>query len=191
MTYKKIKLWREPDENGDFAPLTERQIERLHQRSFNYCVWTLGKSAKTVKQLRDKMKKKNCPEDIMDATIAKLESYNYVNDEEFSRTFIVSRRLSGWGDRKISMELTFRGVDPELVRGIFEAEEEQLDEDDETEYDRAYRYAERKVRTLPSKLDRRKKIDRTVGAMARRGFSPGIAYGIANELIAEDEQEND
>lgn len=186
MAYGKIKLWQEPDENGDFTPLTEKQKLRLADRSFNYCVWSLGKSAKTVKQLTDKMKQKNCPEDIMDATIARLMEYNYVNDDEFTKSFVESRRTMGWGDRKISMELNKRGIPQELSREVIE---EPREEHEETEYERAYRFAEKKVRSLNSTLDKRKKVERIVSAMVRRGFPMGICFEIANTLLSEDEAE--
>lgn len=188
MAYGKIKLWREPDENGDFADLTEKQKLRLTDRAFNYCTWSLGKSAKTEKQLTDKMRQKNCPEDIIELTIQRLSSYNYVNDEDFTTNFINTRRSMGWGDRKITMELSKRGIDQELSASTLEKLVE--DEDDyDNEYSRAERFAEKKLRSVNKSLDKQKRVSRTVGAMVRKGFPMGICFEIVNRLIQAEELE--
>lgn len=188
---KKIKLWRTPDENGDFAELSEKQVIRLKERAFNYCVWSLSQAPKTVKQLTDKMLQKNCPQDILDETIQRLATYNYVNDEDFARSYISAKRSSGWGDRKISMELSKKGVERETADSLLAPPEEEETGlfAEESEYDRAKRFAERKVRTIPAKLERRKKVDRTVGAMVRRGFPIGMSYEIAGSLIQDTPEE--
>lgn len=176
----RIKLWREPDENGDFEPLTEKQLKRITSRAMNYCLWSVNNSSKTEKQLVDKMRQKHCPEDIIESTIADLKDRNLIDDISYAKFFISSKKNMKWGDSRISRELSRKGISEEDSRALFEESEE--DPNEESEEDRARQFAERKMRST-KQLDRKKRVDRTVGAMARRGFPIGISYQIINELM--------
>lgn len=184
MAYKK-KLWRTPDEDGVFKELTEKQHERLTQRALNYCIWSLGQAPKTEHQLRQKMKEKNCTEDIMDATIAKLHDYGFINDKMFAQVFMNSKINAGMGNRRIKQELGRKGVSAEIMEELMNPE----NEDDETqseiddEYQRAVTVAEKKFRTIPESLETQKKLKRLVNFIVTRGFPIDMAFEISNKLI--------
>lgn len=182
---RKMKVWLERDENGQLPEIDEKKRERLTTRAFNYCVWALTQSAKTSKQLSDKMREKGCPEDILEATLVKLSSYGYLNDSEFAESFTSSKRSAGWGTRRIEMELRKRGVPDDDIAAATETE----GWGGETEEDRAREFAEKKARSIPRNLDRKKRSNRLVGAMVRRGFSMDLAFQLSNELIVDDEEE--
>lgn len=184
MAYKK-KLWRTPDENGQFPELTEQQLEKLTQRAFNYCTWSLGQAPKTEHQLRQKMKEKNCPNDIMDATIEKLKNYGFINDKMFAQVFVNSKINSGMGNRRIKQELSRKGISNEMADELLAPEtfgEEEVDER-EQEYQRAKQVAEKKFRSIPESLDTQKKMRRLVNFIVTRGFPIDMAFDIANNLI--------
>lgn len=184
MAYKK-KLWRTPDEDGQFPELTEKQREKLTQRAFNYCTWSLGQAPKTEHQLRQKMKEKNCPDDIMDATIAKLTDYGFINDKMFAQVFVNSKINSGMGNRRIKQELSRKGISNEMADELLTPEtfgEEEVDER-EQEYQRAKQVAEKKFRSIPESLDTQKKMRRLVNFIVTRGFPIDMAFDIANKLI--------
>lgn len=185
MAYKKMKLWLERDEEGNLPEVSETKHKRLSDKAFNYCCWALGNSPKSTKQLEDKLRMKNCPEDIITATMAKMASYGYLDDHSFAQSFMESKRYAGWGERRISMELHRKGVPSEVVEAVLGQESA------ETEEDRAREFAQKKVRSIPRTLERRKRVDRLVRAMVSRGFDMGLAFQMVNELIDEDEDSDE
>lgn len=182
MAYQKKKLWRTPDEHGEFAPLSEKQIERLKTRALNYCVWALGQAPKTEFELRKKMREKNCPEDIEEETIQKLHKYEYLNDRQVAQLYISAKINARWGNRRIQQELRRKGISEDLIEELF-AQDEEINEEQDEEYERAYIFASRKVASMPDSLDDAKKSNRLVGALVRRGFPMDIAFKLSNELI--------
>lgn len=185
MAYGRVKLWLERDEYGQLPEITEAKHKRLSEKAFNYCCWSLGNSAKSTQQLVEKMRQKNCPEDIITATIAKLSSYGYLDDQDFANSFRDSKRYAGWGARRIRMELQRKGVDPDIIDAA-------LHEDDaDSEMTRAREFAIKKMRSIPASLEPRKKRDRLVRAMSSRGFDMGSAFQIVNELMDSEDSEDD
>lgn len=177
MSYKKMKVWLERDEEGELPELTETKRKRLTEKAFNYCCWAVGNAPKTKKQLEGKLRMKNCPEDIITSTLEKMASYGYLDDSDFAKSFMESKQHAGWGARKIRMELNRKGIDPDILNEV-------LEEDDlESEEERARDFAQRKIRSIPMTLDRRKRVDRLVRAMVSRGFDMGLAFQMVNELI--------
>lgn len=184
MAYKK-KLWRTPDEDGVFPELTEKQREKLTQRAFNYCTWSLGQAPKTEFQLRQKMKEKNCPDDIMDATIAKLIDYGFINDKLVAQVFINSKINAGMGNRRIKQELGRKGISAKITDELMspENEDDETAEELDDEYQRAKLVAEKKFRTIPENLDEQKKLRRLVNFIVTRGFPIDMAFDLSNKLI--------
>lgn len=176
---KKIKLWRTPDEDGEFKPLTEKEVERMKVRAKNYCMWAIGNSPKTRKQLIDKMKQKNCPEEIIEETIASMEALLLVDDEGYAQNYVDMKQSSGKGKRKIAQDLRMKGIDPEIIDQVLE----ETDEEDERE--RAVAFVRKR---LPSvrRLDPKKRTNRLVGQLARNGYNIGMAYSVINEVLAEE-----
>lgn len=168
------------------VPLTEEQAKKLQDRTFNLCVWHLGQSAKTVAQLREKMNVKKVPEDIQEAVLARLDGYGYVNDRSFAEQFTRSRVGSARkGVMAVRQELRRKGVDSETI-------EEVLDEvDPEIELENARTLVERKLRSSVG-LERRKRVNRLVAMLARKGYPAGMAYRVVNEALdAEGDDDED
>ena len=182
MAYYKKKLWRIPDEHGVFPELKQKQIEKLEQRSLNYCIWALGQAPKTEAELRKKMKEKNCPDDIADKTIEKLKRYEYINDRQVAELYISSKISAKWGNRRIRQELLRKGISEELADELL-APDSVDDPEESEEYQRAYDFAQKKVNAMPHSLDDKKKTNRLVGAMVRRGFPMDFAFQMSDKLI--------
>lgn len=186
---KKVKLWREPNEDGTFDELTEKQIQRIKDRAMNYCMWSLGNASKTRKQLADKMREKNCPDDIAEYTLNRLEEMHLVNDNDYAESFVRSRQYARKGKRKIAQDLRMRGISSDIIDTVLE----DTDEEDETV--RARELVEKK---LPGTrhLERHKRVNRLVSNLVRNGYGMGVAFSVVNEALDnepfdEDEDENE
>ncbi len=190
MSYgKPIKLWRTPNEDGTFTELDEKKTTRLKERAYNYCIWALGSSSKTRKELEDKMKIKNCPEEIIQEILDKISNMGYLDDNEYAETYKRYKTSSGWGNSKIRRELSRKGISEEILNEVFPAE--RTEEDLQDERDRAHALATKKLRSVKKDLERRKKSDRLVGALSRAGFPLGIAFEVVKEVLDEAVEELD
>lgn len=180
---RKPKKWVAEDEFGEPIPLTPEQMVKLQERAQNLCLWHLNQGPRTQKQLRDAMTKKGVPAEIADAVLAKLAEYNYVNDSQFADNFVRSRHTNQRkGAMVIRQELRRKGVEDAVVTEALE----QITE--ESEHEAATALVARKLASTAS-LEPAKRVNRLVGMLARKGYSPGLAYQVVREAIAEEAEE--
>lgn len=180
---KQIKLWRTPNEDGSFDELTEKQLERIRERALNYCMWSLGNTPKTRKQLSDKMKEKNCPEDIIEFTLDRLQELKLQDDQDFAESFVRSRQYARKGKRKIAQDLRMKGIDSDTIDAVLE------DSDEEAEEERARELIAKK---LPGTrhLERHKRANRLVSNLVRNGYGMGTAFSVVNQALDAEAEQN-
>lgn len=125
---------------------------------------------RSEKEMRDDLKRRRIPQDILDETVERLRTLRLLDDAEFARSYVDSRaRTSPRGRRLIRAEL--------LSRGLTRAEaEEPLAAFDEQ--DAAYRAAARRARSL-DKLAYPDFQRRLGDHLLRRGFG----YETARETV--------
>lgn len=76
-----------------------------YNKALNYSYLLLKYRPRARREIIDRLSKKGYPASVIDKVLSSLESYNYINDEEFSRMFVSSGRLKGWGRKKIDYAL--------------------------------------------------------------------------------------
>ena len=141
----------------------------------------LSASAKSRRQLEDKLADRNVPEDIAREVLDRFEEVNLVDDRAYAGMFVRSRaetrRLSRSALRR---ELAQRGITGEIAD---EALEERSDDDE-------LRDAHVLVRKkLPASVDPsdRKEHDRLtrrlVSMLGRKGYPPGLAFSVVKEEL--------
>ena len=74
---------------------------------------------RTEAQLREKLTRNEYPADIVEAAISYVKSFGYINDYEYARSFIESRKERK-RRREIYMQLVGKGVSRELIDEAFE-----------------------------------------------------------------------
>ena len=84
---------------------------------------------RTEAQLREKLTRNEYPADIVEAAISYVKSFGYINDYEYARSFIESRKERK-SRREIYMQLVGKGVPRELIDEAFE---ESYEREDSTE----------------------------------------------------------
>lgn len=169
---------RQPILPDEFGVYTEKQITRLKRRAMNSSLYYLGKMPKTEQQLRDNLKKKEIPQDIVDETMLKLIEVGYLNDRDLAENFIYSKRkYEKLGSSAIRMKLMQKGVSNEIITELLnEVTEEDLRET-------AMILAEKKMRSLMREPDLNKRIQKMVSFLAYRGYGAGIAFEVAREVV--------
>lgn len=170
-------------EDGELIPLTDAQREKLKASAMNSCMWHLGQSSKTKKQLRDKLVLKEIPEDIIEETLERLVELQYVDDENYADIFVQNKQaFNKMGKGAIRQELRKKGIDQETIENALE----EISEDDER-----VRARELVLKKLPStrNLDRQKRMNRLVGMLSRKGYGGNIVFGVINECLNEEAEE--
>nr|WP_210149953.1 regulatory protein RecX [Paeniglutamicibacter terrestris] len=135
----------------------------------------LTASAKSRAQLKTKLLEKEIPEHVAEELLDRFEEIALVDDEAFAEGWVRSRaRSRGLARSAIRRELRDKGIEGEMAETALE----QIDED--AEEITARDLVERKLRAPSMGLDREKSVRRLVGMLARKGYSPGLAFRIVN-----------
>ena len=140
----------------------------------------LAVSARSRADLEQALAKKHVPAEVAAAVLDRFEEAGLVDDEDFARSWVQSRQRSkGLSSRVLAMELRRKGVDDEISREVL------AELDPEAERQSAHLMVQRKLRSMSS-LDETTKIRRLTGMLARKGYSPGVAFDVVRiELGAE------
>ncbi len=84
----------------------------------------------TRKQLADKLKQEGYPQDIIETAVAYVESYGYIDDERYARSFI-EYHMQNKSRRRIENDLQQKGIGRGLIVKIFDELKEEGQEIDE------------------------------------------------------------
>ena len=180
--YKKPRVVEIPE-----AP-TPEDITALTHRAYSTCIWHLERSDKTSGQLAAKLRRKGFTDQFITTVLEQLEEEGYINDRRFAKYYI-ERKIGDKGLSVLRSELSVKGVPRDLINEVVEEYTEELEENEEqsvseVEEEGARKLAASKARQLPRDLEYSKKLNRVVGALARRGFSSDI-YNIARAAVDE------
>ena len=105
------------------------RIEVILKRAKLRAMHLLNDMWRTESQLREKLTRNDYPADIIEAAISYVKSFGYINDYEYARSFIESRKERK-SRREIYMQLTTKGVARDLIDAAFE---ECYEREDSTE----------------------------------------------------------
>ena len=105
--------------------------EILPKRAKLRCMNLLKTRDYTRKQLEDKLKQGGYPADIIEEAVAYVESYGYINDENYARSFI-EYHMQTKSRKRMENDLSQKGVSKELIRKVFDELKEDGLEIDET-----------------------------------------------------------
>ncbi len=141
----------------------------------------LTSSAKSRLQLADKLAERNVPKDVADAVLDRFEEVRLVDDAEFARMWVRSRaQTRSLARGALRRELTQKGISGDSAEQALE----QLTDDDE--HRSAAALVRRRLRpqmALTDRAERDKYVRRLVGMLARKGYAPGLAFGIVTAEI--------
>ncbi|MDO9356193.1 MAG: regulatory protein RecX [Solirubrobacteraceae bacterium] len=137
-----------------------------HQRATELAYKLVSRREHTVKQVRDKLAAKECEPVAIDAAIAELQRYDFIDDERYAKMFAEDkRRLQGWGARRIRMKLGQDGISRDILDALFADDEEALDAPSEMEV------ALEVLRRKQPDLSDIKVKSRMANLLARRGIA--------------------
>jgi len=141
--------------------------------------------ARSRRELADRLAKRGVPDDLAGRLLDRFTEVGLIDDVAFARLWVESRRRSrGLAPRALAQELRRKGVADEVARGALD----QLESDELEETARGL--VRKKLRSL-ERFDEATKTRRLVGMLARKGYSPGLAFALVKEQLALDDTAED
>ena len=148
----------------------------------------LGTRPRTRWELERRLQRGGVPDDLVDATLARLTELGYVDDAAFARYWQEQRdRHAPRGRRMIEAELRQRGVTRETLHELADEPGRPATDDvlPETEAERARAALARHLRGRPLPTDRRQ-LQRIGTFLMRRGFDADTVRGALREAGADE-----
>jgi len=113
-------------------------------------------------------------DDIISKIISKLYELNYLNDEDYTNSFLKEKmKLRPSGKILLKYELKNRGIDEKLIDNC-------LDEIGTNEFDMAFEICEKKFNNL--KLFDQKEKQKIYSFLQRRGFNSNTIINVITKL---------
>ena len=151
--------FHEKDEVGqqEFEELNKLLLHRAKLKAMSL----LKYQDRTRKELKDRLMRAEFPECITEGAIAYVESFGYINDEEYVRRYMEYK--AGTKSRiQIKMDLRKKGIGTEILERIFD--EYEYEEDDVLE-----EQVQKRIRQKGSVT--KENFQKYYGYFARKGFN--------------------
>lgn len=151
--------FHEKDEVGqqEFEELNKLLLHRAKLKAMSL----LKYQDRTRKELKDRLMRAEFPEFITEGAIAYVESFGYINDEEYVRRYMEYK--AGTKSRiQIKMDLRKKGIGIEILERIFD--EYEYEEDDVLE-----EQVQKRIRQKGSVT--KENFQKYYGYFARKGFN--------------------
>jgi regulatory protein len=149
----------------------------------------VNRRERTVAEVRARLERAEVPEDEIEAAIAELLEFGYLDDARYARVFTQDKRtLEAWGNERIDRGLRERGVARELIEtALAEAmEADGFGADGATapegdgELERAVALLRQRFPSGPAvQRDR----ERAFGVLARKGYESETAADAVREWV--------
>ncbi|QYJ05278.1 recombination regulator RecX [Nocardioides panacisoli] len=134
--------------------------------------------ARSRSELAERLQRRNVPDTVARRLLDRFEEVGLVDDEAFARMWVESRQRSrGLARRALAQELRRKGIADDTARHVLD----DVDPDDEEEA--ARRLVRRKLGSVRH-VDDVKATRRLAGMLARKGYGPGVAFGVVREELA-------
>lgn len=157
-------------QEGQELPVSAYQeitAEILPKRAKLRCMNLLQSRDYTRRQLEDKLKQGDYPQDCIVEAIDYMMSYGYIDDLRYARDFI-EYHLNSRSRMRIETDLMRKGIDSDVIREAFAELDEQGVEQDELAM---IQELLRKKNYSPGTADRQDQ-QKMYGFLYRRGFRP-------------------
>ena len=150
-------------------PLTPDQVL---DKMAKYCAY----QERCVKDVRDKLKTCDIPQEDRDKILDYLLDNRFVNDERFAKSFVRGKiNQSGWGLNKIRFHLVQKGIAKEII-------DEALEQtDDEVYRQRLIDILKVKAKSIKAETEFGKKRKLAAYVM-QKGFEASLVWEVLKDL---------
>ena len=150
-------------------PLTPDQVL---DKMAKYCAY----QERCVKDVTDKLKSFDIPQEAKDEILDYLKDNRFVNDERFAISFVRGKvNQSGWGVNKIRFHLVQKGIAKEII-------DEAMGQTDEEVYrQRLVDILKVKAKTVKAETEYERKRKLAAYAM-QKGFEASLVWEVLKEF---------
>ena len=150
-------------------PLTPDQVL---DKMAKYCAY----QERCVKDVKDKLKTFDIPQESKDEILDYLLDNRFVNDERFARSFVRGKvNQSGWGVNKIRFHLMQKGIDKDVIDEAFGQTDEEVYKQKLIDILKA------KSKTVKAETDFERKRKLAAFAM-QKGFEGALVWEVLKDL---------
>ena len=150
-------------------PLTPDQVL---DKMAKYCAY----QERCVKDVKDKLKTYDIPQESKDEILDYLLDNRFVNDERFARSFVRGKvNQSGWGVNKIRFHLMQKGIDKDVIDEAFGQTDEEVYKQKLIDILKA------KSKTVKAETDFERKRKLAAFAM-QKGFEGALVWEVLKDL---------
>ena len=155
------------------APANPLTPDQVLDKMAKYCAY----QERCVKDVRDKLKTYDIPQNEREKILGFLLDNRFVNDERFAKSFVRGKvNQSGWGLNKIRFHLMQKGIDKDLI-------DEALGQTDEEIYrQRLIDILKTKSKTVKAASDYEKKRKLAAYAM-QKGFEGSLVWEVLKDMV--------
>ena len=154
---------RKSKPEGEDAPRSLSPV-RQEQRARNVLLYQLSRSAKTAKQCRDILAKREIAPEIAELVIERYIEVGLIDDAAVAATIVSSRRkFKGLAKSAIKRELVEKGIAGQII------EQSVADLDADSELEAATELAVKRIARMAA-LDADTRKRRLMGYLARKGY---------------------
>jgi regulatory protein len=158
-------------------PATQDREPDPHDVARQIVLRQLTMAPRSRAQLEDKLRQRDCPDDVAAVVLDRLTDVGLVDDEAYAQMLVRSQQAGrGLARRALARELHTKGIDPELAAETLEGI------DEESERERAAALVAKKLRTMHG-LTAEVQTRRLAGMLARKGYPPGLAFRVIREAL--------
>jgi len=145
---------------------------------------------RTEREVRDKLREKEFPENEITAAIADLKKSGLLNDAEFARMYIQNVLAARpVGKTVLRQKMLLLGLDRTTAEAALEGTFKDLNQE-EVAMEAAVKFVSR-VRNMRTTVDRRKLRGRVTSFLARRGFPWDVVNTVVRRLLTADQLKED
>ena len=165
--------------------MEEKKAER--QKAFEAGCRKLSARMRTEQEIRDILKRAAYDDEEIEAAIAELVGYGYLNDERYCGEYFLYAKARGKADARIVRELAQKGISAETARNVIEdLRAEEADDEGRAVDDHATALAVAR-KMLRNQWDDGKTVDdRFLARVGRRlaglGYDGSVIYDILGRL---------
>lgn len=153
--------------------ISENELIIAKQVAYNYATY----SARTEKQVAEKLKKSGFNENTIQLAIDFLKAYNLIDDKKYAESFINEKaKFKKWGINKIKIELLKKGIDKNII-------DEQIRDlySEEIDFENAIKLAERKMKAITNKPIEKQRQS-LINYLQNKGYKWEIIMKVLQEL---------
>ena len=165
----------EVDKEIDFPTYKLILANNEFNKAKNFALNKISYSQKSTYEIRQKLKEQKFSEDVIEKIIAYLDSYGFLDDESYVKSYIRDKdEISNWSRGKIRFMLKRKHIDDNIIEDYIYMIS------DEREAEKARFFADKKIKNDFS-YENRAKIFRH---LASKGFDVDIINQVLNERFS-------